>query len=152
MRFLSELGNPIPKSFYSAAEFFLNSELRKAVSGDTLDPERIKSLLDETQTWRAELDTEGLSYFLQQTLERMMARLVTAPKDIDFLKELLAATEMLRTLPFLVDLWKVQNLYHEMLKSTYPGFQTRAQQGDEAAGKWLEPFVSLGQQLSMRVG
>jgi len=152
MRFLSELGNPIPKSFYSAAEFFLNSELRKAVSSDTLDSERIKSLLGETQTWRAELDTEGLSYFLQQTLERMMARLVAAPEDIDFLKELLAATEMLRTLPFPVDLWKVQNLYHEMLKSAYPEFQARAQQGDEAAEKWLGPFVSLGQQLSMRVG
>jgi len=152
MRFLSELGNPIPKSFQSAAEFILNSELRKAVSGNSLDLERIRSLLDETRTWKVELDTEGLSYLLQQTLERMMARLVTTPEDVDFLKELLAAAEMLRTLPFLVDLWKVQNLYHETLKSTYGEFQTRAQQGDKAAQEWLSQFVSLGQQLSIRIG
>jgi hypothetical protein len=152
MRFLSELGNPIPKSFQSAAEFILNSELRKAVTGDSLDLERIGSLLDDTQTWKAELDTEGLSHLLQQTLEGMMARIVTTPEDIDFLKELLAAAEMLRKLPLLVDLWKVQNLYHEMLKSTYPEFQKKVQQGDEAAEKWLNPFVSLGQQLSIRVG
>jgi len=152
MRFLSELGNPIPRSFRSAVEFILNNDLRKAVSGDSLDLERISSILDETRTWKVELDTEGLSYFLQQTLERMMARLVTAPEDIDLLKELLAAAEMLHSLPFPIDLWKVQNLYHKMLKSTYPEFQKRAQQGDEAAEKWLDPFVSLGQQLSIRVG
>jgi len=152
MRFLSELGNPIPKSFQSAAEFILNSELRKALSGDTLDLERIRNLLDETRIWKVELDTEGLSYLLQQTLERMVARLVTTPDDIDFLKELLAAAEMLRMLPFPVDLWKVQNLYHEMLKSIYPEFQTRAQRGDEAAQEWLSQFASLGQQLSIRIG
>ncbi len=152
MRFLSELGNPIPKSFHSAAEFILNSELRKAVSGDSLDTERIKGLLDETHTWQVELDAEGLSYFLQQTLERMMARLAADPENIDFLKELLSAAEMLRALPFQVDLWKVQNLYHEMLGSAYPEFQKRAQQGDGAAQEWLGQFVPLGQKLSIRVG
>ncbi len=152
MRFLSELGNPIPKSFHAAAEFVLNSELRKAVSGDTLDLERIKSLLDETQTWGVELDAEGLSYFLQQNLEQMTARLVDTPEDIDLLNELLAATEMLRTLPFHVDLWKVQNLYHEMLNSTYSEFQIRAERGDKAAQEWLNQFVPLAKQLSMRVG
>ena len=152
MRFLSELGNPIPKSFHSAAEFILNSQLRKALSGDSLDLEHISSILNETRTWKVELDAEVLSYLLQQTLERMMAKLVTTPEDVEFLKELLAAARMLRTLPFHVDLWKVQNLHYEMLKSTYPEFHTRAQQGDKAAEEWLNQFVPLGQQLSIRVG
>jgi len=152
MRFLSELGNPIPKSFQSAAEFILNNELRKAVGGDSLDLERIRSILDETQTWKVELDTEGLSYLLQRTLEGMMARLITTPEDIDFLNELLVAAELLRVLPFPVDLWKVQNLYYEILKSIYPAFQERAKRGEEAIQGWINQFVSLGQQLSIRVG
>jgi alpha-amylase/alpha-mannosidase (GH57 family) len=151
MRFLSELGNPIPKSFHSAAEFILNSELRKAVSSDTLDPERIKSLLDETQTWGVELDAEELSYFLRQNLELMAARLVDTPEDIDLLKELLAAMEITRSVPFTVDLWKVQNLYHEMLRSAYPEIKKRAERQDKAAKEWLAEFNSLGQQLSIRV-
>jgi alpha-amylase/alpha-mannosidase (GH57 family) len=151
MRFLSELGNPIPKSFHSAAEFILNSELRKAVSGDTLDPERIKSLLDETQTWGVELDTEGLSYFLQQNLERMTARLIATPEDINLLKELLAAMEIIRSVPFVVDLWKVQNIYHEMFQSVYTEIQKRAERQDKAAKEWLVEFKSLGQRLSIRV-
>jgi alpha-amylase/alpha-mannosidase (GH57 family) len=152
MRFLSELGYPVPKSFHSAAEFILNGGLRKAVSADTLDLERIRSLLEETQTWQVELDTEGLSYLLQNTLERMMARLVNTPENTGFLQELLAGAEILPTLPFQVDLWKVRNLYHEMLESAYPEFRERAQQGDTTAKEWLDRFVSLGQQLSMRVG
>ncbi|MFC1938948.1 DUF3536 domain-containing protein [Chloroflexota bacterium] len=151
MRFLSELGNPIPKSFHSAAEFIMNSELRKVVSSDTLDLERLRSFLDETQTWQVELDTDGLSYLLQQTLERMMARLVTNAEDSDFLKQVHATAEMLPTLPFPVDLWKVQNLYHKLLKSSYPEFQNREQQGDKDATEWIRLFVSLGQQLSIRV-
>ncbi len=152
MRFLSELGTPIPKSFHSAAEFILNSELRRVVSSDTLDLERLRSLMDETQTWQVELDTEGLSYLLQRTLERMTARFVTNPGDIDFLKKVVAAAEMLPRLPFPVDIWRVQNLYHELIKSSYPEFHNRAQQGDESAMEWLRLFVSLGQQLSIRVG
>ena len=152
MRFLSELGTPVPKSFQSAAEFILNSGLRKALSSEPLDLARISSLLDEIQTWKVELDTEGLSYQLQQTLERMMEKLTANPEDITFLKELLAAAEMARSVPFHVDLWKVQNLYHEMLQSTYPEFQKRAQQGDEPATEWLDQFVALGQRLSIRVG
>lgn len=152
MRFLSELGYPVPKSFQSAAEFILNGGLRRAISADTLDIERIRSLLEETRTWQVELDTEGLSYLLQNTLERMAAQLVDNAENIDFLQELLAGTEILPALPFQVDLWKVQNLYNEMLESVYPGFQKKAQQGDEAAKEWLNWFVSLGQYLSMRVG
>jgi hypothetical protein len=58
----------------------------------------------------------------------------------------------MHSVPFAVDLWRVQNLYHGMLESAYPEFQERAQQGDEVAGEWLGQFVSLGQQLSIRVG
>ena len=152
MRFLSELGNPIPKSFHSAAEFILNSGLRKALGDDTLDLERIRNLLEEAQTWKVELDTEGLSYLLQQALEKMMAKLVAAPEDTAFLKEVLAAAEMACSVPFPVDLWKVQNLYHEILQSTYPEFQKKVQQGDEAAKEWLDQFVPLGQRISVRSG
>jgi alpha-amylase/alpha-mannosidase (GH57 family) len=152
MRFLSELGYPIPMSYKSAAEFILNSELRKALSSDSLDLERISSLLDETQTWEVELDTAGLSYLLQQNLEQMTARLVDTPEDIDLLKELLAAMEITRSVPFVVDLWKVQNLYHGILQSVYPGIQKKAERPDKAAQEWLAEFNSLGQQLSIRVG
>ena len=99
-----------------------------------------------------DLDTEGLSYLLQQSLEKMIAKLVATPEDVDLLKEILTAAQLACSAPFLVDLWKVRNLYHQLLYSTYPELKKRAQEGDEAARAWLAQFVPLGQQLSMRVG
>jgi len=152
MRFLAELGYQIPKSYQSAAEFILNAGLRRALSSAPMELERITSLLDEVQTWQVELDTGGLSYLLQQSLEKMIARLVATPEDVDLFKELLAAVQLARSAPFPVDLWKVQNLYHQLLRSTYPELKKRAQEVDETARAWLDQFVLLGQQLSIRVG
>jgi len=150
MRFLSDLGNPVPKAFHSAAEFILNIDLRRALSSDTLEVERIRSLLDEAGAWNVDLDREGLDYLLQQTLGKMMAKLVATPEDIALLKNLADSIALIRSVPFTVDLWKVQNLYYEMLKTAYPELRKRAQQGDETAAEWVTQFVSLGQQLLMR--
>lgn len=152
MRYLSELKYPVPKSFHTAAEFIVNGGLREAFSADSLDLDRIRSLLEETQTWQVELDSDGLSYLLQNTLEKMMIKLFDAPENIDFLQELLTGTEILPVLPFQVDLWKMQNQYHELLVNKYPELKGKAQQGDTTAQEWVTNFESLGQRLSMRVG
>ncbi|MFC2021211.1 DUF3536 domain-containing protein, partial [Chloroflexota bacterium] len=151
MRFLTEHGYPIPRSFHTAAEFILNGGLRKTISGDILNTQEIKTLLEEAQTWNVELDNEGLSYLLQQTLERMTERLTNAPEDNAQLEELLTAVGVLQIVPFEVDLWKVQNLFHTILVSIYPDTKEKAGRGDESAGKWLEYFSVLGQKLSMKV-
>jgi len=146
MRFLTDMGNPLPRAFHSAAEFILNTDLRRALSGETLDVERIKGLLEETRAWNVELDTEGLSYLLQQTLRGMMAGFVSNPDDIFLLNSLVAAVELAWSTPFAVDLWKVQNLYYEMLQTTYPEYRKRT----KADREWLTQFASLGEKLSIR--
>jgi alpha-amylase/alpha-mannosidase (GH57 family) len=151
MLFITGLGNPLPRGFHGAAEFILNTDLSREFSADTLDMERIRGLLNDAWEWDIELDREGLGYLLKQTLDAMMERFSSAPEDISLLQELVAAVELARSLPFEVNLWKVQNLYYAMLQSTYPDLQKRAQQGDKAAVEWVAQFGSLGQQLSIQV-
>jgi alpha-amylase/alpha-mannosidase (GH57 family) len=151
MRFLAELGYPIPKSYQSAATLILNSGLRQSLSNEPLDSERISSLLNEVQTWQVELDVDGLSYQLQQSLERMMTSLLSSPMDCNLLKELLSATRLALSTPFSVDLWKVQNLYHKLLGSVYPELKKKTEEGDTKAREWTDCFIPLGQQLSIRV-
>jgi alpha-amylase/alpha-mannosidase (GH57 family) len=150
MRFLAELGNPVPKAFNSAAEFILNSDLRRALNSDNLEVEKIRSLLNEIAAWNVELDTEGHSYLFQRALERMIARLAVSPDDTALLNNLVAAVAMVDSLPFGVDLWQVQNLYHDILQTTYAGFRERAEKGDESAKEWLDQFAAMGQQLKVR--
>jgi alpha-amylase/alpha-mannosidase (GH57 family) len=150
MRFLTETGTPLPKALLSAAEFILNTDLHRELSGESLDVERIEGLMDDAWSWDVTLDTEGLGYLLQQTLQRMMTRFASTPEDLDLLKDLVASVILARSVPLAVDLGKVQNLYYEMLGTTYPRFQRKAQEEDAAAVEWNSQFVSLGEKLSIR--
>lgn len=151
MRFLTDLGNPLPKAFQSAAEFILNIDLSRALSSAPLELERINNLLDEAKQWNVDLDTVGLGYLFQQTLEERMGESVSNSQDLSLLQELVSVVGLARSLPFEVDLWKVQNLYYDVLRIIYPEFQKKAQQGDKAARKWVAEFTSLGEQLSVHV-
>ncbi len=151
MRFTTDLGNPPLQAFHAAAEFILNTDLRRAVSSDTLDVERVRNLLAEASTWKVELDAEGLSYLLRLTLERMMNEFVSNPEDLPLLKNLLSAAELAKSMPHPVDIRRLQNAYYDTMRTVYPGFRQRAEQADEMAQEWNSDFLSLGHTLSVRV-
>lgn len=151
MRFLTDLGNPLPRGLHSAAEFIINTDLGRALSSDSPDPERIKGLLDNASLWDIDLESEGLGYLLKQAFERQMEHFIFAPDDMSFLETLLATTGILDSLPFEVDLWKVQNLFHQILRDTYPELRRRAEEGDATAEEWTAQFAAIGERLRIQV-
>jgi alpha-amylase/alpha-mannosidase (GH57 family) len=151
MRLLTDLAMPLPKAFSMAADFFLNTTLRRALEQEELDLDRITTLLDEAARGKITLDTAGLGYALQQTLQQIMGRLAADPTDLTVLKKLQATAALVRTLPFEVDLWRAQNVYYELLRGVYPEFLDKADQGDEEAHAWVERFIPLGEALRVRV-
>jgi len=151
MRFLSDLGNPPPEAFRAAATFIVNTDLRREVSGEPPDPQRVAELLQEAKLWKVELDAEGLSYLLGKTLVTMIQALADEPEDLDLLRKLAADAALAGTMPAPVDLWKVQNQFYEMLWTSFPGFNRRSQKGDETAGEWVAEFRALAKHLSMRI-
>jgi hypothetical protein len=108
-------------------------------------------LIEESSAWNVELDEEGLGFTLQQTIEEIMERYTDTPNDITLLQELIAAVELARSLPFEVNLWKVQNIYYTMLKTIYPTFQKMAERGDKPTEEWILLFNTLGGRLSLLV-
>jgi hypothetical protein len=151
MRFLSELGGPVPRAFHSAAELIINIDLHHAVNNEVVDPATVRNLIETARTWKVDLDSDGIGYDFKINLEMMMQRLAENPGDRDRLKNMLDTVTLARELPFPVDLWKVQNLYWQMLKEVYPAFRRRADKKDEAAKTWLDSFTQLGRQLSIRL-
>jgi len=81
----------------------------------------------------------------------MAERLIANPTDLSLLQRLDTALDLTSSLPFMVNLWKPQNAYYEILKTVYPEFRGRAEQGDESAEVWISHFASLGGKLSIRV-
>ena len=150
MRFLTEMGNPLPKAFKDAAEFILNTDLRRALDADEIDVPRIKSLVATAHTWGSELDSEGHGYLLQKTLTCMMRGVFDNPDDEALLERLSVAVRMADSLPFPLDLGQVQTLYYRMLPTARAERKAQAEAGDEAAKAWLERFDVLGELLKVR--
>ncbi|MBN2489936.1 MAG: glycoside hydrolase, partial [Planctomycetes bacterium] len=97
------------------------------------------------------LDVQGLSYALQQMLERAVIRFRTEPGDLGRIDYAERAARLVRAAPFPVDLGTTQNLFYELLQARYPEHAHLARQGDENSRAWVIRFVALGNALHIRV-
>lgn len=150
MRFLADLRAPAPRGLEVAMELVLNAELRRQFESDSLDLERVRSLLAECEATKVALDTAALSYALKEHMDHLSDRFLSTPEDGP-LQQFLTATELVRSLPFEVNLWKPQNAYYGMINATLSEMRQRAYDGDAEAKVWVETFLALGDQLGFRV-
>ncbi len=151
MRFLRDSGIPPPKALSSAAEMVLNASLRSAFENEEFSLELINTLLEEISLTGVTLDTDTLEFALRRSLERLAEQLSANPRDIGLLQNLEAGVNLIGSLPFQVNLWKVQNFCYGLLEEVYPDLRGRAEQGDESAREWTEHFTVLFDKLSIHV-
>lgn len=151
MRFLASLGSPVPREFQIAAEFAINTELRRLIESFNPDLDRINALLHEARRSGVVLDSAGLGYALMRTIERKADEFRESPEDVALLVDLEGIVGLTRSLPFEVDIWKAQNVYYDALQTIYPEFQEEAAQGYADARAWIQSFIALGKNLRFRV-
>jgi hypothetical protein len=148
MRFLGDLGTPLPPVLKLTAEFVINASLRHEFESEELDLERIQSLMDSAQREGIALDNAGLGFALQTNIDSMARRLEEDAENIDLLNNLTTAVNLLHVVKFEINFWKAQNIYYRIYKKLYPEKQLQA--SDEAQ-RWVELFTSLGRGLSVSV-
>ena len=151
MRFMADLKIPSPRRFQIAAEFTLNSDLRRAMESEHLDLNRIKAHLSEAQHAGIALDAATLEFALRSTAERIARRFDEHPDDLAVLEELQGAVELGESLPFGINFWQVQNVYYRMLQEIYPAKQRESTEDGASAKDWATRFRLLGEALRMRV-
>ena len=151
MRFLTGLGIPLPEPLPCTADFVLNFNLGQAFEQPVIDREDIQNLLKEAATLKVNLNHVSLEFTLRRTLERLMDGFREAPAEFGILQNLEVVVGIARTLPFAVNLWKVQNIYYEMLQTVLPEWRWKAENGDAQAQRWVATFLKLGTQLSVKV-
>ena len=147
MRFVAELGAPQPPVFHVTAEFIINQQLRRVLQAPELDLLQVAMLLEAAKRDQVALDQNGLGFEMRVALERIMRRLQSQSDNLVLLQKAVAAVDLARLLPFYVDLWKVQNLYYEMMQKI--AAPERAVQAENAA-HWQELFRRLGELLRVR--
>ncbi len=151
MRFLASIGMPVPREFQIAAEFAINTQLRRLLGADHLDLDAIQALHREAVRSGVTLDTAGLAYTLGRTIDRITEEFNAFPESIELLEQLDEAVALTRSLPFEVDVWKTQNVYYRLLRSVYVEFQREAAQGYQDARQWIAAFTRLGRRLRFRI-
>ena len=150
MRFITDLGVPLPRALHTAAEFVVNADLGRDFRDDA-EIEHVQNLLKTVQRWRLDLDATGLAYTLERTLDALAESLAARPADLARLERFQQMVTVARTLPFEVKLWTPQNVAYEMLQTSYPFFRGRAEQGDAEARKWVQHFRAAAEHVGVRI-
>ena len=145
MRFLHDLSIPMPTALSLAGEFVLNTSLAREVSSPDMDLERVESLLEDAERREIMLDTEGIGFAYQQSLEEMAAALSEAPEDLARLERLEAAMRLSHDAPFDVNLWTIQNVIYDLRRDHSGTVRARADAGDAKAAAWLSTFRALAE-------
>jgi hypothetical protein len=146
MRFLNEASVALPKVLSVTSEFVINAALRRALESEPLDLARIASLLDAARLEKLNLDQAGLSYSLTGRVNSLMQAFAAMPDDINTLERMNSVFDVVGSLPFQPDLWRVQNVYYELMQTLYPKVAGR---GDPASREWVEQFQRLGEKLGL---
>jgi hypothetical protein len=150
VRFVTDLGVPLPRRFRLAVDFTLNSELLDAFSNGEVDLPKSRAILEEIRRTGVKPDAVTLEFALRRTIERLFTKFVANPMEPGLLQRLEETIDLVLSLPFEVRLWDAQNTYYSMMRDYAVQVQERADHGDSEARAWLEGFAKLGDKLKVR--
>ncbi len=150
IRFVTELGVPLPRRFRLAVDFTLNSDLLDAFCNGEVDLPKSREILEEIKRTGVKPDAVTLEFALRQTIERLFAKFVANPMEPGLLQRLQETVDLALGLPFEVRLWDAQNTYYGVMRGDAVQISERAEHGDLAARDWLERFAKLGDKLKVR--
>jgi alpha-amylase/alpha-mannosidase (GH57 family) len=144
--FLTETGMAPPPALEIAANYAINSSVRRALETEPFDAETIESLLARAQSEHITLNTQEISYAAGQRMKRAMVRLEASaagdPTATGALSNAVLVAEILRKFPFEVNLWQAQNIWNDLLRRSDKNYWTEA---------WKEDFKRLGEAMHIKV-
>ncbi|MBI4904584.1 MAG: DUF3536 domain-containing protein [Acidobacteria bacterium] len=148
LRFVGDLGIPLPTRFNMAVDFTLNEELRAALTASDPDPAHIQELLQQVQRAGVSLDSVTLEFAVRRSTESAALRFHQNPDlaEINAFDKIIA---ICRSLPFEVNIWAPQNAYFDVMRKHLDQRVQAAENGDSQAASWVAAARSLGDQLSV---
>ena len=150
-RFMQSVHAPSPPALEAVFDMVMHGEIRRAIEADKPDLERLRSLLDTAQSHNGRVLDEDISFCIKTKLEQLMHELAADPSDANRISKIQKLAEAVMPVDLGLNLWKVQDIYWDLLQKVAPEFRQRAQAGDAAARDWINQFAELGERLSFGV-
>jgi alpha-amylase/alpha-mannosidase (GH57 family) len=142
LQFLAQTGAPSPPSLNLAATFAVNAGLKRALESDPIDALQVRAYRGLAAADKIQVDRSTLSYIADQTMKRAMVRLQADFKNMTHLENALLTARTLNELPFELNIWQAQNIWHDTLKLSNK---------QELPEGWVETFRELGRQMKISV-
>jgi alpha-amylase/alpha-mannosidase (GH57 family) len=146
LRFLTESGMAAPPALAIAANFAINSSLRRAIAAESFDAVEIGALFSRATADQVVVDTQALTFAAAERMKRAMVALeAAADKDRAMkgaLQTALTIATGLRTLPFDVNLWQAQNIWNDLFRRSDNTYWSP---------EWKLAFKKLGEALYISV-
>jgi alpha-amylase/alpha-mannosidase (GH57 family) len=144
LRFLTESGMPAPPALAIAANFAINSSLRRAIEAENFEAAEIQALFARATADQVTVDTAALAFAAAERMKRAMVQLEAAATSsrtmTGALNTALTIATGLRTLPFDVNLWQTQNIWNELYRRS-----------DYWSQEWKLALKKLGEALYISV-
>ncbi|MGC2698143.1 MAG: DUF3536 domain-containing protein [Candidatus Angelobacter sp.] len=148
LRFIREMGQPVPEVLRITAEFVLNNDLKDTFDSDPVDFVRAAMLMEIVKHEGIRVDEAGLGYSASKGLTRLLRRLQQEPRNIETLERANVLTSLFSTMPFTVDYWHAQNIYYSIFNKDFPAIAAKQ---DPHSRTWRERFLALGEKLQISV-
>jgi hypothetical protein len=114
--FLRDLAMSLPPILRVSSEFVLSNDIRRSLSSEKIDCERLQLLIESAMQKGIVLDG-SVNVALRERLDRTMSRWSIDPFDLQTLSELQVLIPLLRTVSVEADLWQAQNTYYELMRA-----------------------------------
>jgi alpha-amylase/alpha-mannosidase (GH57 family) len=151
VKFMQGAGMRPPAALETVFDLVLHEDIRREITADPINFERLGTLIDNARGSNGRVLDADVSFTVKNRMEQIMELLRSKPDDLAAIGQMQQLAEIVCNLPLGLNLWKVQNLYWEMMQQTVPEFRQRAQNGDGAANEWLNQFAILGEKLGFDV-
>jgi hypothetical protein len=147
MRFLEDLGTPLPPALKTAADFILHIDIVNQFESEQTDIERLNALLEEAKRRKVHVWDDELSFAITRKMERLIALLQENFGDASLAAHMQQLAAIVLHMPMDPNQWRVRNKYWKMLRLDLPDFRKKSQGNPEAA-EFVTHFLALGTELN----
>jgi hypothetical protein len=151
MNFYNGLQQRLPRPFLAAAEYIINTDLKKVFEEDTLDTEKLKRLMDETERWQMKIDKTTIEYKANTWVNTAMEKLAAQPEDKKLIDLIEMTLKILRPLDLSLNLWSAQNIYFDISRGFGSEMIEKGSNGHTDSRKWTEAFRTMGYYLNVKI-
>jgi alpha-amylase/alpha-mannosidase (GH57 family) len=148
MRFLEDLGTPLPLALKTAADFILHVDIINQFAREDTEMERLHALLEEAKRRKVEVWDDELSFTITRKMERLIGELQDNFGDAARAAQLHQLAAIIREMPMDPNQWRVRNKYWKMLRVDFPEWREKAKE-DENAAEFVKHFLALGAEFNI---